>query len=134
MQKGLFLSGDILVAYRDVCVRAVHACGLRWCGVDARRESGHQNGCGEVVPGDAGGRCALVGSPPCIDTDTCRHCAGEHVGSWSTQCLPAVLGRACVGAWAGEGPGGSFGAFAQVAVWSIARLLKWGASTLLKGS
>jgi len=31
--------------------------------VDARREHGHQHGCGEAVPGDAGGRHALVGSP-----------------------------------------------------------------------
>ena len=35
----------------------------RWCDVDARREPGHQHGCGEAVPGDAGGRRALVGSP-----------------------------------------------------------------------
>ena len=31
--------------------------------MDARREPGHQHGCGEAVPGDAGGRRALVGSP-----------------------------------------------------------------------
>ena len=31
--------------------------------MDARREPGHQHGCGEEVPGDAGGRRALVGSP-----------------------------------------------------------------------
>jgi len=48
------------------------------------------------------------------------------VGSWATRCLPAVRGRACVGAWAGEASGGSFGASAPVAVWAIARLLRWG--------
>ena len=57
---------------------------------------------------------------PCSDTDACRHCAGDRVGSWATRCLPAVRGRACVVAWAGEASGGSFGAFAPVAIWAIA--------------
>jgi hypothetical protein len=48
---------------RDMCVRAVPASGVRGYGVDALREPGHQHGCGEAVPGDAGGRRALVGSP-----------------------------------------------------------------------
>jgi hypothetical protein len=57
------VSGGVLVACRDVCVRTVPACGVRGCGVDAWREPGHQHGCEEAVPGDAGGRRALVGSP-----------------------------------------------------------------------
>ena len=61
MQRGLFQGA--YCACRDVRVRAAHACGVRGCGVDARREHGHQHGCGEAVPGDAGGRRALVGSP-----------------------------------------------------------------------
>ena len=44
-------------------VRDVHAYGVRGCGVDARRDHGHQHGCVEAVPGDAGGLRALVGSP-----------------------------------------------------------------------
>ena len=61
-------------------------------------------------------------SPPCHDTDACRRCAGERDGSWVTRCLYSVRGRSCVDAWAGEASGGSFGAFAPVAVWAIARL------------
>jgi hypothetical protein len=61
MQRGLFQGA--CCACRDVRVQAAHACGVRGCGVDARREHGHQHGCGEAVPGDAGGRHALVGSP-----------------------------------------------------------------------
>ena len=45
---------------------------------------------------------------------------GERVGSWSSWCLPAVRGRACVGAWAGGASGDSFGAFTPVVVWDIA--------------
>jgi hypothetical protein len=41
-------------------------------------------------------------------------------------CLPAVRGRACVGAWAGAEFGGSFGAFALVSVWGLPRLLHGG--------
>ena len=73
-------------------------------------------------------------SPPCIDADTCGRCAGGLVGGWATRCLPAVRGRACVDAWAGDASGGSFGAFAQVAVCGIARLLRGGGGTLRKGS
>ena len=57
------VSGGVLGACRDMRVRAVHACGVRGCGVDAWREPGHQHGCGEAVPSDAGGRRALVASP-----------------------------------------------------------------------
>ena len=57
------VSGDLLGAYGGVCARAVPACGVRRCGVGARRESGQRRGCGETVTGAAGGRCALVGSP-----------------------------------------------------------------------
>jgi hypothetical protein len=53
----------VLGVCRDMRVRAVHAYGVRGCVVDARREPGHQHGCGEAVPSDAGGRRALVGSP-----------------------------------------------------------------------
>ena len=45
------------------CVRAVPVCGVRRCGVGAERESGQWHACGEVVPGTAGGRRTLVGSP-----------------------------------------------------------------------
>ena len=57
------VSGTVL-AYKGPGVMGVRA-GIqsRWCGVDTRREPGHQHGCGEAVPGDAGGRRALVGSP-----------------------------------------------------------------------
>ena len=57
------VSGGVLGACRDMRVRAVHAYGVRGCGVDVLREPGHQHGCGEAVPSDAGGRRALVGSP-----------------------------------------------------------------------
>ena len=57
------VSGDLVGAYWDVCVRAIPACGVRWCGVGARREPGQQHGCGEAVPGAAGGRRTLVESP-----------------------------------------------------------------------
>jgi hypothetical protein len=53
----------------------------------------------------AGRRCLapwVVGvrwsSPPCSDADTSGRCAGGYVGGWATLCLPAVRGRACVGA------------------------------------
>ena len=57
------VTGVVLGACRDMRVRAVHAYGVSRCCVDTRREPGHQYGCGEAVPGDAGGRPALVGSP-----------------------------------------------------------------------
>ena len=57
------VSGGVLGACRDMCVRAVPACRVHGCGVDARREPGHQHGCGEAMPVDAGGRRVLVGSP-----------------------------------------------------------------------
>ena len=73
------------------------------------------------------GRAACVSRVPgCSDADACRRWLGERVGTWASWCLPAVRGRACVGAWAGGASGGSFGAFTPVAVWAIARLLRWG--------
>jgi hypothetical protein len=57
------VSGDLLGVCEDVCARAVPACGVRKCGVGARLESGQRHGCGETVPGTAGGRRTLVGSP-----------------------------------------------------------------------
>jgi len=97
------VSGDLLGACLGLCVRAVPECGVRRCGVGARR---------------VGVVCWL--SPPCSDADTCGRYAGGRVGGWATRCLLAVWGRACVGAWAGAAAGGSFGAFAPVAVCSIA--------------
>ena len=38
-------------------------CGVRKCCVGMRLESGQRHGCGEEVPGAAGGRSPLVGSP-----------------------------------------------------------------------
>jgi hypothetical protein len=73
------------------------------------------------------GRAACVGRvPSCGDSDACRRWLGERVRSWASWCLPAVRGRTCVGAWAGGASGGSFGAFAPVAIWTIAWLLRWG--------
>ena len=57
------VSRDLLGAREDVCARAVPAYGVRKCGVGARRESGQRHGCRGAVPGTAGGRRALVGSP-----------------------------------------------------------------------
>jgi hypothetical protein len=57
------VSWDLLGACEDVCARTVPAYGVRKCGVGARRESGQRHGCGEAVPGDAGGRHTLVGFP-----------------------------------------------------------------------
>ena len=108
-----------------VCVRAVPACGVRRCGVGARRESGYLYACGEAVPGTAGGRRTLGGLPS-SDANTRARCAGGHVAGWATLCLRAVRGRTCVGAWAGTASGGYFGAFALVAVWVVLRLLHAG--------
>jgi len=55
--------GDLLGPCEDECARAVPACGVRKCGVGARRESGQRHGCGEAVADAAGGRRTLVGSP-----------------------------------------------------------------------
>ena len=81
----------------------------------------------------AGMRCLaqLVGGvrwlgPPSSNADTCARCAGGHVGGWAMLCLPAVRGRACVGAWAGTASSGSFGAFTLVAVWGLALLMHGG--------
>jgi hypothetical protein len=68
------VSWDLLGAREDVCARAVPACGVRQCGVGARRESGQRHGCGETVPGAAGGRCPLVGSPSQRNTNVRTVC------------------------------------------------------------
>ena len=60
------------------------------------------------------------------DTDTRARCVDGHVAGWATLCLPAVLGRTCVYAWAGAESGGYFGAFALVAIWGVPRLLHAG--------
>jgi hypothetical protein len=39
------VSGDLVGAYRDVCVRVVPACGVRGCDVGARRGPGERHGC-----------------------------------------------------------------------------------------
>jgi hypothetical protein len=64
----------------------------------------------------AGRRCLapLVGGvrwsgSPSRHADTRARCAAGHVGGWATLCLPAVRGRACIGAWAGAASAGSFG-------------------------
>ena len=56
------VSGDLVGACRDVCVQVVHACGVRECGVGARREPGERYGCVEAVHSTAGRRRTLVGS------------------------------------------------------------------------
>ena len=62
MRKTLF-PGTFWVHAGCGCVGPVPACGVRRCGVGARRESGQRHACGDAVPGTAGGRCTLVGSP-----------------------------------------------------------------------
>ena len=47
---------------RDVCVRVVHACGVRGCGVGARREPVERHACVEAVHNAEGRRRTLVGS------------------------------------------------------------------------
>ena len=54
MRKTLF-PGTFWVHAGCGCVRAVPACGVCGCCVGARRETGQRHGCGEAVPGDAGG-------------------------------------------------------------------------------
>jgi hypothetical protein len=56
------VSGDLVGACLDVCVRVVSACGVRGCGVGARREPGELHGCVEAVHVAAGRRRTLVGS------------------------------------------------------------------------
>ena len=70
------------------------------------------------MPGTAGGRRTLDRLPS-SDADTRTRCAGGHVASLVTLCLPALRGRTCVGAWAGAASGGYFGAFVLVAVWGV---------------
>ena len=62
MKKTLF-PGTYWVHAGCGCFRAVLACGVRRCGVGARRESGHLHACGEAVPVTEGGRRTLVESP-----------------------------------------------------------------------
>ena len=57
------VSGAVLAYKGPGVIRVRAGIQSRGCGVDARREPGHQHGCGEAVPGDAGGCRALVGSP-----------------------------------------------------------------------
>jgi len=57
------VSGDLVGACRDVCVRVVPACGVRGCCVGAWQKPGHRHGCVEAVHGAAGGRRTLVGPP-----------------------------------------------------------------------
>ena len=73
----------------DVCVRIVHVCGVRGCDVGARQGPAERHGFVEAVHGVGAGRRSVV--PQC----------GVEV---------------CVGAWAGAASGGSFGAFAPVAI------------------
>ena len=56
------VSGDLVGACLDVCVRIVPVCGVRWCDVGARQGPGERHGCVEAVHRVAGGRRALVGS------------------------------------------------------------------------
>jgi hypothetical protein len=74
-----------------------------------------------LAPQVGGVRCS--GGLLSSDADTRARCADGHVAGWATLCLPAVLGRTCVCAWAGAESGGYFGAFALVAVWGVPRLL-----------
>jgi len=109
------VSGDLLRACWDVCVRAVPACGVRGCGVGARREPGQRHGCGEAVPDAEGGRRTLVGSPLPLRGHMWalyRRARGELGDVVSSP----VRGRVCVGAWAVAASGGSFGAFSLVAI------------------
>jgi hypothetical protein len=57
------VSGDLLGACLDVCVRAVPAYGVRGCGVGARREPWQRHGYEEAVSDTAVGRRTLVESP-----------------------------------------------------------------------
>jgi hypothetical protein len=53
------VSGDLVRARLDVCVRIVPVCGMRGCDVGARQGPGERHGCVEVVHGVAGGRRAV---------------------------------------------------------------------------
>ena len=96
------VSGDLVGACLDVCVRVVSACGVRGCGVGARREPGERHGCVEVVHSAAGRRRTLVGSR-LNQRGPMWSCTGGRVGGWATRCLPAVRGRSMRGrlGWCG---------------------------------
>ena len=112
----------MLGAWEDVCVRAVSACGVRGCGVRARRESGQRRGCGGEVPGAAGGRCALVsslasarergGSLRAVAWGSGRHSVFPLCWVWHAW------------TWAGVSSGGPFRAVAPVAISGIRLLLR----------
>jgi hypothetical protein len=96
------VSGDLVGACRDVCVRVVHACGVRGCGVGARREPGERHGCVEAVHSTAGRRRTLVGSrlnrrrPMWALYGRARGRLGDAVSSRSAgsqYALPLGLGR-----------------------------------------
>jgi hypothetical protein len=105
--------------------RPVPANRVRSCCVDGQRESERLPGCQESVPGTAGRwrplvlSCSRWGVPG----------GGECVGVWwvrATLCLPAVLSRACVDAWAGAAYCVSFRAVALVVIWGLALMLHGG--------
>ena len=56
------VSGNLVCARLDVCVRIVPVCGVRGCDVGARQGPGERHGCVETLHGVAGGLRALVGS------------------------------------------------------------------------
>jgi len=112
-----------------------HMCSGRSCVQSARVRRGCAAGAWAPawVRGGGAWRCGRAACvsrvPRRSDTDACRHWPGDRVGNWATRCLPAVRGRACVGAWAGEAAsGGPFGA-CMPCLWLVTCDL-WGAVTL----
>jgi hypothetical protein len=70
------------------------------------------------------GWVACVGRvPPYNGAGAWERCAVGRVRGWVTWCLPTVLRRACVDAWASAASDGSFRAGAPVAVWDTVRIL-----------
>ena len=133
MRKTLF-QGTYWVHAGCGCVRVVPACGVRRCGVGARRESGYLYACGEAVPGTAGGRrTPLVGFPFQRRGHACSLCGRARGGMGDTVSSRSVgsgmrrrLGWCCV-RWLFRGfcAGRRLGLTAADA---------WGADTLQKGS
>ena len=74
------VSRGLLGTREDVCARTVPACGVRKCGVGARRESGQRHGCGEAVPVAADDRHPLVGSPSQLSRHVIAECGWDHGG------------------------------------------------------
>ena len=127
------VSGNLVRARLDVCVRIVPVCGVRGCDVGARQGPGERHGCVEAVHGVAGGRRALVGSPlrrrSSVGT-VCGRARGGLVDSVSSQCAGSGMrGRLgwCGVRWLFQGccVGRRLGHGAAAA---------WGAGTLRKGS